>query len=57
MDWVVVAILAMAVMFAFLRGVGWSAPDSRPDFGWLAISCLIFAVWFLPAAWQLRTNH
>lgn len=54
MDWVVVAILAMAVMFAFLRGVGWSAPDSRPDFGWLAISCAIFAVWFLPALWRIR---
>ena len=56
MDWLVVALLAMAVVFAFLRGLGTSGPDGRLDFGWVAISFVIFAVWFLPTLWRLRNS-
>ncbi|WP_303393498.1 hypothetical protein [Verrucosispora sp. NA02020] len=39
-------LLIAAVVFALLRAFGVPA---RADFGWLAIACVIAAVWLVPA--------
>ena len=57
MDWVVLACLTAGTMLAFLRGVGFSAPDQRPDFGWLAISLIVFAWLALPTFWRILAAH
>ncbi len=44
---VALLLLIVAVVLAVLRGLQVSA--ARLDLGWLAIACVIAAVWLLPA--------
>lgn len=44
-QYVAAVFLVAAVVFAFIRAF---QPSESIDFGWLAIGCLIVAVWLLP---------
>jgi hypothetical protein len=51
MSALVAILLILAVVLAVLRGLGVAA--GRVDLGWLAIACVILAVWTLPATQAL----
>lgn len=53
-EWIGAAFLVMAVAFAFLRA--FQTEDSI-DIGWLAIGCLIVAVWLLPELLVVARLH
>lgn len=44
-QYVAAGFLIAAVVFAFIRAF---QPSETVDFGWLAVGCLIVAVWLLP---------
>jgi hypothetical protein len=53
-EWIAAAFLVCAVAFAFLRA--FQTEDSI-DLGWLAVGCLIVAVWLLPELLVLGKLH
>lgn len=47
MTLLVAVLLVLAVVFAVLRAFGVTA--ARVDLGWLAVACVVAAVWMIPA--------